>query len=528
MASLDPVSGALGRKAAAHLLRRTTFGPRKRDIDQFATLSADQALAQLFQTVPVPPSPLPFPKDEDGGDGLAQEYFRGWAVEGMRQSGNSAGEKLTFFLHTHFTTIRGVVDRSGALYYQNVLLRQYALGNLRELARKICVDNAMLVLLDGRLNEAGSPNENYAREFFELYTIGKGPQTAADNFTNYTELDIQQAARVFSGYKNDDTYANLDPDTGLPTGILKVDQHDAGTKQFSAAFGNRTVAPIAKQGNQATPAAALDELDQLVTMVFDQPATARHLCRKVYRFFVYYDITEEIERDIIVPLGALLQSSGYELRPVLEKLFRSQHFYDLDNGVDTDDNRGAIIKSPLDLVLGTLRYFNVALPTETAALYGEAYPSLMRHMEDQGMIFYEPFDVAGYDAYHQEPGYHRNWISANFLARRYEFAALLMKTDMPFHGKLDIIGHVRDPQNITDPANPEQMVREFVDNLLPEVIKPERFNYFLNDLLLDNLSVFNWQAEWNAYLRTGDDAAVRGQLEKLTNAILQSPEYQLF
>jgi uncharacterized protein (DUF1800 family) len=537
MASLDPVSGALGRKAAVHLLRRATFGPRKRDIDQFAAYTADQAINQLLQTtaVPLPPPEPPTSADRDVDDGLMQEYFRGWAVEQMRTSGTSAIERLTFFLHTHFTTIRQVVDKSKALYYQNVLLRKYALGSLKTLARKISTDNAMLILLDGRLNVAGSPNENYAREFFELYTIGKGPQTSADNFTHYTESDIREAARVLSGYGYDDTYANIDPETGLPTGTLNSVQHDAGTKRFSSAFGNRTIAPIALQGNQATEAAALDELDQLVTMIFDQPETARHLCRKIYRFFVYYDITEEVERDIIAPLSEILRSNNYELRPVLEKLWKSKHFYDLDNGINTDDNRGALIKSPLDLVLGTLRFFQVGLPAaaDPMALYEEAYQNgLLASMEDQGMIFYDPYDVAGYDAYHQAPGYNRNWISANFLARRYQFAALLMQGKNK-HGEelgfqLDIVQYVRDPQNISDPSNPQAIVHEFVDNLLPEIISTERFNYFLNDLLLDNLSVINWQLEWNNYLNNGDDTAVRGQLEKLMKAILQSPEYQLF
>jgi uncharacterized protein (DUF1800 family) len=537
MASLDPVSGALGRKAAAHLLRRATFGPRQRDINQFASYTADQAVSQLLQATPVPlPPPVP-PPDEDGeaGEGRLQDYLMGWMMEQMRLSGSSAVEKITFFLHTHFTTIRSVVDKSKALYDQNVLLRKYALGSLKTLARKISTDNAMLLLLDGNLNVAGAPNENYAREFFELYTIGKGPQTSADNFTNYTESDIREAARVLSGFQFDKTYTNLDPETNIPTGILVPNLHDSKIKRFSSAFGNRTIVPTALQGNQATMAAALDELDQLVTMVFDQPETARHLCRKIYRFFVYYDITEEIERDIIVPLGALLQSNNYEIRPVLEKLWKSKHFYDLDNGINTDDNRGALIKSPLDLVLGMLRFFQVTLPdsSDTVNLYENIYrDTLLNMIEDQGMLFYEPYDVAGYDAYHQAPVYNRNWISANFLANRYKFADSLLKGKNKYGDdmgiRLDIVAYVRDPQNITDPSNPQLMVRELVDNLLPEAISTERFDYFLKDLLLDNLSEVNWQLEWNNYVNNGDDAAVRGQLEKLMNAILQSPEYQLF
>jgi uncharacterized protein (DUF1800 family) len=553
MASLDPVSSPMGVKMAAHLLRRTTFGPTKQEVDQFASLSPSQALAILFQPVTKPSPPLDpatsanwvSPKPDynvNSDEDFLRTCFSGWTLDLMMNAGTKATEKLTFFLHTNFTTIASVVDKSTALYYQNQLLRYYALGNIKELAVKICYDNAMLVLLDGRLNEAQNPNENFAREFLELFTIGKGPELGPGDYTNYTETDIQQAARVLSGYQVDTDFSTMDTLTGVATGILKTNasnlanKHDAGTKTFSAAFQNRVVQPnpLPAAGSFVTPAVALDEINQLVNMIFDQQATALTICRKLYRFFVYYLIPSDVEANVIVPLANTLVANNYELKPVLEQLLQSQHFFDQDNGVQTDDNRGAIIKSPIELVVGTLRFFNVVMPAQTdlSQFYDVSYRGLLDYMDDMGMVLYEPLDVAGYDAYHQEPGYNRNWISANFLARRYQFIDRAIKgTDKgggPLGFNIDIMTWVNNTQNIADPTDSATIVQALVDYLLPEVISQDRFDYFHNDLLLDNLTPFNWYQEWNNYTSSGDDAAVRMQLENLLNGLLQSPEYQLY
>ena len=449
-------------------------------------------------------------------------------------------EKMIFFLHTHFTTIAERVGKKTSLYHQLTLFRYYALGNFKTLAKKICLDNAMLKFLDGQLNEVGNPNENFGREFLELYSIGKGPQAGPDDYTNYTEQDVRAAAKVFSGWQEDGEFSHVDPTTGAAQATLKGDnngiaaRHDASTKQFSAAFQSQTISPSAMIGDRATEAAALDEIDQLVEMVFAQPETARHLCRKLYRYLVYYEITQEVEQTVIEPLAQVCVAHDYELSPVLHALLTSQHFYDYDNAVTEDDNTGAIIKSPLELTVGTLRFFGITLPSLTSDLarHYQAYKQvLLDELAEQGLPLYNPFEVAGYPAYHQSPGYHRNWISANYLARRYEFAKDLIagihNSDRQLLAHLDVVAYVRDPDNVTDPFDAPQLVRELTDYLLPEVISEERFTYFLKTILLDDLSEANWQTEWQKYLGTGDDTSVRGQLEKLFNTILQSPEYQL-
>ncbi len=546
MPSLATVTGKLGKKKAAHLLRRATFGATKKEIDNFAELNPDQAFTLLFKSEPPPMPPIDpltgktwvHSKREENNSGNEELhiYFKGWWLDQMRKGGTSCTEKMTYFLHTHFTTIQSVVENSNYLYFQNALFRRYALGNFKLLSKKICLDNAMLVFLDSRLNESGRPNENYAREFLELYSIGKGLQRGPDDYTNFKEQDVQEASRILSGYKNDLDLKTFDPETGLASGFLKVnseklaERHDSGAKKFSAAFNFKEIIPEEVVNGLATEAAALKELDDFLDMIYEQEETAKHICRKIYRFFVYYNITEQIEQDIIVPLASIFRAENYELAPVLKALFRSQHFYDFDNNIAEDDNHGAIIKSPVELMIGTLRFFKITLPEQGSAQFNDmTAPALLKYLEEQGLDLYEPYEVAGYDAYHQEPHFNRSWISSNFLARRYEFANhIISNNSMGLQGfYLDILEYIKDPECISDPSDAIVLVQELIDYLLPEEISEERFNYFLKDLLLDNLSTINWKKEWENYLQTGDGTAVRIQLESLILALLQSPEYQL-
>ncbi|WPP50585.1 DUF1800 domain-containing protein [Catalinimonas niigatensis] len=551
MASLTSYQNTLGRKYAAHLLRRLTFGASKQEVDIFAQYTPQVAVDILLQAsdteFPPPKDPMtgqswinPVPGDANSSHATLMHHVKCWWLDQMRGAPLSAIQKMSYFMHTHFTNIESRMKYAPALYYQIKLFDYYSFGNFKDIAKKICLDQAMLRFLDGHLNEVGKPNENFAREFLELFTIGKGNQLGPTDYTNYTEDDIIAASKIFSGYKEDKDFSNFDPETGLAQVIIQTNdaglaiRHDASVKQFSHAFANQQIAPAEVIDGKATTEAALDEIEQLVEMIFDQKATAIHICRKLYRFFVYYEITEEVEQNVIQPLAEEFKGSNYELKPILTRLFTCQHFYDLDNPVKEDNNVGGIIKSPLELMIGTLRFFRVNMPSQETdlALFYEAYgKGILKIMSDQGLDFFEPYDVAGYDAYHQAPAYHRNWISTNYLARRYEFSRLLIEgirnEDEQLLYQLDIVAYVNNPTNISDPYEPELLVRELVDYLLPEEITEERFQYFLKTILLDELSENNWRIEWGKYKSTGDDSAVRIQLESLIHTIIQSPEYQL-
>lgn len=557
MSAISPLSGSLGRRGASHLLKRLTFGPTKKQISELEHKSVSQALDQLLKKFPHPEPPLdtktgkqwvnPAPRERNDGrihslENTLIPYTRYWWMDTMCSENTGITEKMVFFYHSHFTTIHSRIRYSLSLYHQLSFFRHHALGNVKELARKMCLDNAMLIHLDGNDNEKDSPNENFAREFLELYTIGKGKQVSATDYSTYTEQDIKEASRILSGFKTEHSFSeDIDTDTGVPLCRVLTDpqnlaiRHDPGTKKFSHRFGNRTIKPLETVKPPfyaealATKKAALEEVKELVEMIFEQKDTARNMCRKLYRFFVSYNITSEIERDIIEPLADTLYKNNYEMLPVLRQLFSSQHFFGKDNSLQQDDIQGSLIKSPLDIVSGTFRYFQVDLPKRTdLGPFYTLYEQVLKLMTLQGMDLYEPYEVAGYAAYHQAPDYNRNWISSNTLAYRYEFADQLLNGIMKDGHtiKLDVIGYVRN--NISNPADAKAVTQELLDDLLPEAISEERFSYFLNNVLLDNLSTKNWEMEWKKYSEGGSSAAIKMQLNKLVRAILQSPEYQLF
>lgn len=452
----------------------------------------------------------------------------------MCRANLSLSERMVYFYHTHFTTIQSRANYGSALYYQNQLFRHYALGNVKTLATKLCYDSAMLMHLDGRYNRVGKPNENFAREFLELFSIGKGARQGARDYTHYTEYDVQQAARVFSGFQIDETFSkNIDPTTGLPMGQLVTNHrqepslHDFGSKVFSERFGGRTIRPT---GTDAP--AVMGEIENFVEMVFERPETARHICRKLYRFFVYHRISDTVEEQVIVPLARQLQAGDYEIQPVLETLLSSQHFYDRASGSDRQI-RGALVKSPLELVLGMLRYFEVALPDrqnldEFYTLYG----TLFYRLEQQNMRVYEPPEVAGYPAYHQAPNYNRAWITSSTLAHRYQFAYNLIdgirRRGYSTELNVDLFRYFTQGP-MADPGNAETLVRALTGDLLALPATDERLEYFTDEVLLDKLSMDNWKTEWQAYRQTGGQApGARAQLQKLLVAVMQTPEYQLF
>ncbi len=549
MPSLLPLNNdPLGRKNAAHLLRRATFAVGKQEIDTFSGYTITQALDVLFAPAELPEPPIdpvtgaPWvnPKRNDGNSEEKDliPFTLSWWTDKMMNSGTSARWRFTWYLHTHFPTIRSRIPHSTAIYHQLMLFWHYSLGNIKTLSKKLCYDNAMLRHLDGRLNDKDRPNENFAREFFELFTVGKGQQTGPDDYSTFTEDDVKEASRVLSGFGLDNDYINYDPETGVAMGILKgndllATRHDAGTKTFSEAFNNTVIAPEEIISNSATKEATMQELDDFIEMVFAQKSTALFICRKLYRFYAYYNITDSIEQDIISPLADYLLESDYEIEPVLRRLLSSLHFYDADNATETDDIIGAQIKSPLEIIAGSINFFKTPLADQNTDIekFYQIHSNFRQKMDLQGLEFFEPYDVSGYDAYHQVPAYNRNWITPNNLARRYQFAQdLVLGTviggDTLLY-KMDIVAYVDNPANISDPEDAEVLAREIIENLLPRSITPERFDHFFRDILLDTLSVINWRFEWQNYKNTGDDSNVRVQLENFMLALMQSPEYQL-
>lgn len=548
MASLNPIVGTLGTQNAAHLLRRATFGPQLQDIQLFSTLTANAAFQQLLQPQVTPVLPIDFLSGTDWVfpntvhvNRFVQEisqFTSAWWIDNMRVSGPNLTERMVWFYHTHFPMIISRIQykpQSSIDYLR--LLRFYALGNYKDLSKAICIDNAMLVHLDGELNVKGNPQENFGREFLELFAVGKGPQIGPEDYTNFTETDVKALTKVLTGWGVDISFQTIDPVTSLPTGKVKGNatyssHHDVTDKQFTGAFNNTLIQTGNVSGSNTTIQGVYDELDDAIDMIFNSPHAAKNICRRIYREFVYYDITPEIETDIIAPLAVTLEQNNFDITSVLQVLLTSEHFYDLDSAPTDDNNIGAIIKSPLDLLVGTLRLFELSVPDKTTALenHYDVYYQLVDQLEAKGLNFFEPYDVAGYDAYFQVPDFQRYWISSNYLANRYKFAEHLINGFTDGGGtillKLDFVQFVKD--KCTNPADSDSMMQELVAWMIPIQLTPERYDYFKDNILLDQISATNWTIEWNSYLSSNVDTTVRLHLEKLALGMMQSPEYQLY
>ncbi len=578
---LTPHSGLLGRRGAAHLLRRATFGPTIAQIKTFAGLTAAQAIQQLYH-VTIPDAPPPVAPGETGSWVITgqtsqdrmefeyEEFFKRWFIGQMMSAGVPAGqslaysarEKLVFFIHTHLTAIAEKIGSSRAMYFQNQLFRMYALDNVtsavvpadkhnfKELTKKICVDNAMLRLLDGTINIRGG-NENFGRELLELYSIGRGLEISdvtaglgQGDYFYYTEEDVRAAAKVFSGFEFDNQFETEDPDTLLPRGkvrgsVTNASAHDNNPKQFSVRFGNAIIAPdpLLLNGTQATEESALDEISQLIDLIYDQDETANHICRKIYRFFMYHDITDTINTNIIQSMAATFRTNGFKIQPVIEQLLTSTHFYNNNSTALADDAFGGIIKSPLDLITGTHRFFGITVPdmsTDADGFY-ESTGAILQATKLLGMDFYQPFDVAGYDAYHQFPIYHRSWITVNNLTNRYNYIDRLLPD-------LDLYQFIRDNILFAEASDARKLVIDLASFVLPltdnltfdttqdetqlATLSSERLLYFLNKFL-DIIDPDPETAWTNRYTTQTGLATMEGQLLNLFDAMLQSPEYQL-
>ena len=581
---LTEFTGTLGLKRAAHLLRRATFGATKAQIDSFAALTPAQAINALFHQT-LPDAPLPIDpktgstwvesKPTDANSENLDDLFKRWFIGQMLSAGispalslaYSARERLVFFLHSHFTTITSTVGNSRSLYFQNALFRLFAMDglsadpdvNIKTLTVKISIDNAMLRLLNGNENVKGSVNENYGRELLELYTIGRGlegalpAQPGPGDYIMYTEQDVKAAARVLSGWDVNDEFediadATIDADTNLPRGKVRgsatnASAHDNDPKQFSPRFGSAVIQGDATlmAGGNPTEASALDELEQLIDLIYTKPETARNICWKIYRFFVYAPHTTAelvaLDTAIVAEMANTLVANNYKILPVIENLLRSVHFYEATAGTVTDDNFGGIIKSPLDLVIQSVRFFGIPI-TDMATSPDEFYKQtgeIHEYVGSQAMNFYEPYDVAGYDAFHQFPVYHRYWITPNTLANRYAFARNLITASEPGMLKANVFDFVKNNIPNATAADARQLVMMVADYILPVTdnltyddaaddlsgLTAKRLNYF-KERFLQTFDEAYWTTRWNE--GAGD---LRDQLEFLFNAMMQSPEYQL-
>ena len=425
---------------ARHLLSRTGFGGSYKEIEQLSKLGYPHAVDQLLNgvngTVEVqPPSwlfePIRFDRkrmrdaSEEERRDMRREMrqkgleLKGWWYSEMVNTDSPLTEKLTLFWHNHFTSSLQKVKIPILLYRQNELFRRYALGNYKDLAHAISRDPAMLGYLDNFKSSKQSPNENFARELLELFTLGEG---------NYSEQDIKEAARAFTGW-------SIDRNTGEFRFYKRL--HDFGTKEFLGISG--------KLGG-----------DDIVDIIFQQPEVATLLVNKLWIEFIS-ETPNKIEVD---RLAKNFRANNYEMKPLMRELLMSQDFRD-------PANYGRLIKSPVDFIVGTLRIFDI--PVHDGRLVAFAGAHL-------GQNVFDPPNVKGW------PG-GEEWItSSSLLSRQQLLERMFRGNDAVMTGRAD--RNFIKPKMLRD-GNQKVDLRPFLEDFIKSHDQQEIVTTLLVDDPLD-------------------------------------------
>lgn len=343
----------------AHLLRRTGFLATKEDVDKLKRLSIPEIVERMLHAPPDIPA-NPTLKDNNDWAGLQH-----WWINHMRKTSNPLQEKMILFWHNNFTSALNKVGHPNWMAQQNQLFRKHAMGNFRDLTYQITIDPAMMVWLDNYANISKAPNENYAREMMELFTLGIG---------NYTETDVKQAAKALTGWRLDWTKGTTSFNKGL--------------------FDNKTKTIFGQTGNYG--------LSEMVDLLLAKPACANHITKKLWKFFVYPDPSDAV----IEKFAAVFRANNYEIKALLQAIFTSDEFY-------SDKARYSIIKDPSELVVGVLRTF---------PKFQYKYPNdTLYYFRIMGQELFNPPHVAGWSG-------GQTWLDSSKLFARYNFISSIVDT----------------------------------------------------------------------------------------------------
>jgi uncharacterized protein (DUF1800 family) len=389
---IDPSAWTIDH--AGHLLSRAGFGGPPEQIEAFHKLGLHGAVEALFVGGGAQTPPPAWTHDASSprtefnmtmkgamNDDQKREAFRqarqverqrllelrSWWLGRMREGRQPLLEKMTLFWHGHFATSFTKVNVAYFMWQQNETLRAYALGSFHEMLRAMTRDPAMIRWLDLGKSKAGEPNENFAREVMELFTLGEG---------HYTEDDIKEGARAFTGHRIDPTTMEF---------VFQRRVHDYGDKKFMGRTGNFNA-------------------DDIVEIILAQNQCARFIAQRVWEYLAY----EDPEPAVLDTIAATFRDSKYETKPLLRSIFLSQAFYS-PRAMRTQ------IKGPVDWLVNACIALNTSLP---------AQPALDAILSRLGQLPFEPPNVRGWEG-------GKSWISSSTLVLRYNLAGYLTGSREP-------------------------------------------------------------------------------------------------
>lgn len=518
---ISPYTGSWGKDEVIHLLNRVHFGAKVEDVEYFSKKTLNQAIDEILDVDYTPPSPpindyndreadpnIPagstWVNDYNGRlNNVRRSSFKKWWVGLMINQDRTIREKMVLFWHNHFATELQVYTWANFAYQHNAMLRKDCLKDFRTLVKDVTLDPAMLIYLNGERNSKSAPDENYSRELQELFTLGKGPES------KYTETDVIEAAKILTGWRINKTNGEV---------FFVPNRHDTSDKKFSAFYGHTVV--YGKSGTEGQ-----GELDDLLTMIFRQNEVANFMVRKLYRWFVYYDIDEATEENVIKPLANIFRSNNYEIKPVMEALLKSEHFFDVAN-------RGAIIKSPVDFAIGLNRLYDIEYPSATN--YVDLYNAwnvniylLALMQQDIG----DPPSVAGWPAYYQIPQYHQLWVNSDTLPKRNQMTDTLVQFGYRAGTNRIKIDPLAFAEKFNSVSKPSDFINDLVQHMYTLDVSAEQKDYMRSILLSGQVHDYHWTDAWNAYVNDKNDEmkqnVVGVRLIMLFKYLMNLSEFQL-
>lgn len=524
--SMTPYIGAWTKAEAAHLLRRTMFGATNQQILDAVSNGMAATVTALLQ-IPAIADPITYDANDTistvGTTWINSVYptnataaqltenariksLGAWMMKRINTEQLDISEKMCLFWQNHFSA-NATLD-SRATYNYHMLLRSHALGNFKQLVKEVTIDPCMLMFLNGASNNVFSPNENYAREILELFTIGKGPQIGPGDYTNYTEDDVAAGAKIFTGF----LVEGLRSDTlTSPVSTFYPILHDATTKQLSVHFGSATI-----------PDGGATEYSNYIDIIFQQPQVATYICTKLYRYFVNYDLTPTVLTTVIGEMAATLIANNYNVLPVMQELLTSEHFYDVAL-------RGSMIRGPLEVVYGMFNATSSA-PNFNLATDSDMYLNLYWLAENMGQAYATPPSVAGWIEYYQAPAFSKLWVNSTHIKTRFDIATYVtFLTGIPVNGdnlKLDALTFV---DGLSLPSDAITVINDICEVFCPKPISAAQ-KLTLKLILTNGQPDFEWTLQYNDYLANPGNTVfsnpVKQRVELVLMRVFQIPQFQ--
>ena len=457
---MAPYTTPLDELRAAHLYRRLGFSASVQTINTAVGQTAGALVDNLVnQALAVAPIPAPawanwtnadYPADDDLAGQLRRTQQEEFATAyGNALLDNELRDRMSFFWSNHFVTELDIYNCNSFLYHYINCLQRNALGNFRTFVSEIGLTSAMLYYLDGVRNRGNNPNENYARELYELFALGEG--------NNYTEEDIIETAKAISGYTE--------------SGEEGCTQVTFNPEDFNTE--NKTI--FGQTGNWG--------YDDVINILFTERPNeiAWFICKKLYEFFVHPDSDDADgnAQTIINGMAATFTANNFEIAPVLSQLFKSQHFFD-------EDAIGVIIKSPFDLYMNLLK--------ETGFTYDDS--TVINVIDASGLIgqtLFDPFDVAGWQR-------DRQWINTNFIIGRWLTSEVFLERFFQADPE-QFRNLAMDAVGIADrnTSNPETVVRALVNKFTPKgLLTDQDFENAMDAFKIDDVPESYYAPEYVA------------------------------